>query len=251
MSQPKVTIITACFNAQSTIEHTLNAVNKQSYSNIEHIIVDGGSTDDTLRIIQAHKGPNTIVISEPDEGIYDAFNKGLAKSSGQIIGFLNADDQFANNEVVAELVSIFDQSQADAVACSVEIFKSLNPNKPYRLYKATDFKPWQFRLGIQPPHPGFYVSRPAFEKVGFYRTQYKISGDFDWLLRAILLEQLQVVYSPKIMVHMLDGGASASGLKSKRLMNQEDLKILKQHGIYSNTIMIWSKYLIKLFQLRF
>ena len=251
MSQPKVTIITACFNAQSTIEHTLNSVKKQSYQNIEHILVDGGSTDKTLQIIQEHISPNTIVISESDEGIYDAFNKGLAKSSGQIIGFLNADDQFANDEVIAELVTIFDHSQADAVASSVEIFKSLEPRKPYRLYKATDFKPWQFRIGIQPPHPGFYVTRSAFERVGYYRTQYRISGDFDWLLRAIVIEQLNVVYTSMISVNMLDGGASASGLKSKRLMNKEDLKILKQHGIYSNTIMIWSKYFLKLLQLRF
>ena len=251
MNQPKVSIITVCYNAQNTIEHTLRSVNAQSYPSIEHIIIDGGSTDQTLPILQSLKGANTRIQSEPDEGIYDAFHKGFSLSSGDIIGFLNADDCFAHNEVVANLVKTFVDTQTDAVASSVEIFKSYTPLKRYRLYKASDFKLWQFRLGMQPPHPGFYVTRSAFEQVGFYRTQYQISGDFDWLLRAIKIQQLKVVYLPDVSVNMLHGGASASGLKSKRLMNKEDLKILKQHGIYSHTVLIWLKYVLKVFQFRF
>lgn len=250
--QPKVSIVTICYNSAGTIAETLESVRKQSYPNIEHIIVDGLSSDKTLEVIEAHKHDGIRLISEKDHGLYDALNKGLKMCSGDIIGILHSDDHLANEQVIAQVVDAFvSEPGIEALSASVEIFKPNRMDKPYRVYKSTKFRSWQFRLGMQPPHPGFYISKPGLEKVGYFNSSYKISGDFDWLLRAIVKERLSIKYTDLIVVNMLDGGVSSSGLNSKKIMNRENLRVLKAHGIYSNMVLIYMKYLLKIFQLRF
>lgn len=245
-------VVTVCFNAEKTIASTIASVLSQDYPNLEYIIVDGLSTDQTLSIIQQHNASGTIrVISEQDEGLYDAINKGISLCTGEIIGILHADDVFADSAVLSRIVTEFERhTAAEAVSASVSIFKGNERKKPYRIYKSTRFRNWQFRLGMQPPHPGFFIKKAALDKVGYYRTQFKISGDFDWLLRAIYNHKIHVVYSDYIAVHMSDGGISSSGWKSKKLMNAENLRILKLHGIYSNQFLVYLKYLWKIFQIR-
>lgn len=252
MNNPKVSVITVCYNAASTISETIKSVLSQSYTNLEYIIVDGASADNTAEIVASFRDERIRFISEKDEGLYDAINKGLYLSKGDILAILHADDRFYDSNVlsfVADQLSV--ENGPDALAGSVNIFKPGDLIKPYRVYNAAKFRDWQFRIGIQPPHPGFFITRNAFEKVGYYRTQYKISGDFEWLLRAIRIHKLKVKYTDKVCVNMLDGGLSSSGWKSKTLLNKEILRILKMHGIYSNKLLVYSKYLLKVFQLRF
>lgn len=239
-----------CYNAENTISDTLLSVQQQDYPAFEHIIVDGMSTDDTLEKVRSFPSGIIRIISEKDDGLYDALNKGADNAKGDVIVLLHADDTLADRHVLQRMATLFEgNTSLDAVAASVKIFRK-GDSKPYRIYDATKFRTWQFRLGMQPPHPGFFVRKEAFRKVGFYRTMYKISGDFDWLLRAIRICNLKVHYTNDVVVHMLDGGISSSGWKNRKLMNRENLRILKNHGIYSNLLLIYLKYIIKIFQIK-
>jgi glycosyltransferase involved in cell wall biosynthesis len=251
LNKPKVSIITVCYNSGKTIRDTLQSVAGQMYENIEHLVIDGLSSDDTMDIVSSFKHEKMKVISEKDHGLYDALNKGLQLASGDIIGILHSDDFFAHPHVIYDIVALFDSKEnVQAISSSVQIYKGNDFKKPFRVYKANRFKLWQFRLGMQPPHPGFFIRKASSAEVGKFNTAYKISADFDWLLRAIRLHKLKVLYVGYVSVHMRDGGASSSGIKSKLLMNRENLKILKAHGIYSNTLLVYLKYFLKLFQLR-
>ena len=245
----KVSIVTICYNAEVTISDTIQSVLDQDYPNIEYIIIDGASKDKTLEIIKSFDSDKIYLTSEPDKGLYDALNKGFMKANGDIIACLHADDKYAHPKVISDIVKQFVNLQVEAVSSSVHIFKDNQFDKPFRKYKANSFKLWQFRFGIQPPHPGFFVRKEVLQKVGYFDISYRISGDFDWLLRVVKLNKTKVHYTPYVSVFMRDGGVSASGWKSKRLMNQEDLNSLKTHGIKSNLFLIYCKYLIKILQL--
>lgn len=249
LNNPRFSIITVCFNAGRTIEQTLRSVCSQTYPDIEYIVLDGASNDNTLEIIGRYNDQITIFRSEKDKGLYDALNKGLALATGDIIGILHADDFYPGENVISHIATLFNaHPNAGAVSSSVQIFRNDNFEQVYRTYDATRFKPWQFRIGIQPPHPGFFITKEALEKVGNYDTAFRISGDFDWLLRVIRINRIQTVYTDFVSVCMRDGGMSSSGFASKKLMNTEDLASLKQHGIYSNMAFIYFKYFIKIFQ---
>jgi glycosyltransferase involved in cell wall biosynthesis len=252
LNKPKVSIITICFNSGKTIEDTLVSVRNQDYPNIEHVIIDGLSKDNTLEVVARNQHPGIVLLSEKDHGLYDALNKGFQLCTGDIIGVLHSDDYLAGNSVISSLVAMFEQHpEVEAVSTSVNIYKPERPEKPYRVYDATNFKTWQFRIGIQPPHPGFYIKRSVFQKVGFFNSSYKISGDFDWLYKVIIEEKTPVYYTDFVVVSMRDGGVSSSGFESKKLMNRENLRVLKSHGVYSNKFLIYLKYFWKVFQLRF
>jgi len=250
LNNPKVTIITISYNAEKTISQTIQSVLNQTYGNIEYIIIDGASKDSTFEIIETFKSNISKVVSERDKGLYDAFNKGLNQATGDIIGILNADDFYPHSSVISNVVELFNNNpNAEAISTSVQIFKNNQFIKPFRTYHAKNFKKWQFRIGIQPPHPGFFITSKALSKVGSYNEAFRISGDFDWLLRAIWVRNIKVIYSNLVTVFMRDGGLSASGFSSKKRMNAENLEALKSNGIYSNLVFIYSKYLLKVFQL--
>ncbi len=251
MNNPLVSIITVCFNSAATIGDTISSVLSQDYKHIELIIVDGDSTDGTQEIIQRYKDARIRWVSEKDKGLYDALNKGLRMVSGDIISILHSDDFYAHAHVITDIVSIFDAHKPlQAVSSSVNIYKNNRFDKPFRVYSAKRFRTWQFRMGMQPPHPGFFITANALKKIGDFNTEYRISADFDWLLRAIKIHKVSVLYTNYVSVHMRDGGISSSGLKSKTLMNKENLLILKSHGISSNLLLIYSKYFLKVFQLK-
>lgn len=250
MINPKISIVTVVYNGSKTIAQCIDSVLAQNYPNIEYIVVDGNSKDGTQDIVKRYGTKVSTFISEPDKGLYDAMNKGVSVATGDIVGILNADDFFANNEVISQIAELFTSKSVDAVCSSVAIYKDENFDKPWRLYNAKNFRLWQFRIGIQPPHPGFYVKKEWYDKLGLYDKQFKISGDFDLLLRMLFVNKIKAVYTDLLSVKMRDGGVSSKDFKSKVLMNKEDLTSLRKNGIKSNLFLIWCKYLLKIFQLR-
>lgn len=240
----KVSIITVTYNSEKWLEECILSVIRQTYNNIEHIIIDGGSVDNTLKIIDNHKSNIDLFVSEPDKGIYDAINKGIKISSGEIIGLLHSDDMFYDCDVISRIVSSF-SNNIDAVY-SDSIFINFNTNKKTRHYSSKFFKNNLFRFGLMPSHPTFYIKSTILKSFPLYSLKYRIASDFDLLLRHFLIYNLSVVYVKDIWVIMREGGISTSGYKSKMAITSEILLSCKQNGIYTNKFMLSLRYLIKL-----
>ncbi|MEO5911185.1 MAG: glycosyltransferase family 2 protein [Pelobium sp.] len=242
----KVSVITVVFNNEKTIAYSINSVINQHYSNIEHIVIDGNSSDDTLQEIKKFETSIHTIISEPDQGIYDAINKGIKLASGDVIGILNSDDFFADNFVINRIVEEFKRDkELAAIYSNVTFVKRDNVEKIKRTYSSKYFRTWMLRFGFQPAHPTFYAKRELFDKYGLYRTDLKIAGDFELLTRFLLKKKIKFRYIDDIWVKMRAGGASTSGMKSVIKINQEIIKALKYNNIYSNLIFVYSKYLFK------
>ena len=170
----KVSIITCTYNSAATIADTIRSVNAQTYPNIEHIIVDGLSKDNTLEIVKQYAGERQIIKSEKDSGIYDAFNKGIRMATGDIIGVLNSDDFFTVDNIIEQVVNAFNKENIDAVYGDIHFVNSDNLNKCIRYYSSKSFRPWMMRMGFMFAHPSFYVKREYYENLGLYKTDYKI-----------------------------------------------------------------------------
>jgi glycosyltransferase involved in cell wall biosynthesis len=242
----KVSIITVCYNSARTLQDTIESVLAQTYTNIEYIIIDGGSTDDTPAIIEKYRNRIAHVVSEPDQGLYDAMNKGIALSSGELVGILNSDDLLAHAGVMADIVSALD-SNTEAICSDVHIFKNHRDNI-VRKYRCTRWKPWMFRLGHQPPHPGFFVRKNCYERLGLFDLQFRRAADFELLLRFIGVHKINTKYLPYTSVLMRSGGSSQQGLKAISEANREDHLALRKHGYFSALPLIWCKYALKVFQ---
>ncbi len=241
----KISVITVCYNSSLTIKHTIESVLSQSYTDIEYIVIDGASTDHTPAIINYYGNRITKFLSEPDEGIYDAINKGIRMASGDIIGILNSDDIFADDTVVARIAEAFKANLFAEAVYSDIVFVDGTHEKTLRYYSSKKFRPWMFKFGFQPAHPTFYVKRHVFEKYGLYRTDLKIAGDFEFLARLLQKHKIRSKYIEDVWVKMKPGGVTTSSLKNIVRTNGEDLFACKINGIYSNHIMIYSKYLFK------
>lgn len=242
----KVSIITVCYNSARTLQETIESVLTQSYQNIEYIIIDGNSTDETPAILTQYQNRIAHIVSEPDKGLYDAMNKGIALSTGEVIGILNSDDVLAHSGVIADLVNAFD-FQTDAICSDVHIFKDKKENV-VRKYRCTRWKPWMFRIGHQPPHPGFFVRKTCYEKYGSFDLQFKRAADFELLLRFIGVHKINTKFLPYTSVLMRSGGSSQQGLTAISEANIEDHRALKKHGYFSVLPLIWCKYFLKIFQ---
>lgn len=253
MPSLKVSIITVVYNRKKTIARAIESVLKQTYQEIEYIIIDGCSTDGTVEILQTYNdGRISKLISEPDGGIYSALNKGLQLATGDVVGFIHSDDFLAHENVVAQLASVFEKDETcDMVYGDLSFFDSENIDKVTRNYSSKFFKTWMMRFALQPAHPTVYARKRVYETVGGFNENYRISADFDWLLRFFWFTKYNFQYLPITMVNMQQGGASTGGLKSMIKHNREDLEILKSHGIFSNWLFVIAKYLYKIFQLRF
>ncbi len=246
----KISIITVVYNNCSTIRQCIDSVLSQNYPDLEYIVVDGASTDGTTDIIRSYGNRISRFISEPDKGIYDAMNKGLALASGEVVGILNSDDFYASVDVLAAVARFFEESKADAVSTDVAIYRDERFDKAWRYYRCRSWKPWMFRIGWQPPHPGFFLKNECYRKFGVFDTQFRISADFDLLLRMILKHRIRVSFHSFLSVKMRDGGASA-GLKNMSKANREDHISLRKNGYFSWLPLIWLKYVFKVFQLFF
>lgn len=244
----KISIITVCYNSAATIEQCVQSVLNQTYKDIEYIVVDGNSTDGTQDIIKKYESNNLKFISEKDNGIYDAMNKGVKMATGDIVGILNSDDFYASNEVLEFIVSQFKNNDIEGLSTDVAIYKNEDFDHPYRYYSATKWRKWMFRIGWQLPHPGFFVKKSCYDRVGLFDTQFRISADFDLLLRMVYKAKIRMKYVSFLSVKMRDGGASA-GIKNMSKANKEDNISLIKNGYFSWLPFIWLKYPFKAMQL--
>lgn len=242
----KVSIVTVCYNSARTLQETIESVLTQTYLNIEYIIIDGNSTDETPVILAQYQNHIAHMVSEPDRGLYDAMNKGIALSTGEVIGILNSDDILAHSGVIADVVAAMNDN-TEAICSDVNIFKDKKENV-VRRYRCTRWKPWMFRIGHQPPHPGFFVRKRCYEKYGNFDLQYKRAADFELLLRFIGVNKINTKFLPYTSVLMRSGGSSQQGLKAISEANIEDHRALRKHGYFSVLPLIWCKYFLKIFQ---
>ena len=244
----KISIITVCFNSVETIEETICSVITQSYSNFEYIIIDGGSSDGTLDILLKYKKYITKIIVEKDNGIYDAINKGILLSTGDIIGCLNSDDSFTNNSIIGLINKTFINPQIQMCWGDVNFLNY--KGQIVRKYSSAFFNRNKLRFGLMPAHPTFYCKKELFNSSGLYRTDLKIASDFELILRFVT-NNYEYSYLHIIMVNMKIGGISTKGLKSTITIIKEIYFSCKLNGIYTNYFFLVLKYPFKLFEFSF
>lgn len=246
----KISIITTTYNSASTIKDTIESVLTQNHPNIEHIIVDGASNDNTLEIVKSYGDKIAKVISEPDKGIYDAMNKGINAAKGDITGILNSDDFFTSNDILTTVAETFQNNDIDALYGDVHFVNPEDLSKNVRYYSSKIFRLSLFRFGFMPAHPSFYMKKSCYEKYGLYSLDYKIASDFDLLIRYLYKQKIKYKYIEKDFVTMRTGGVSTENINSRILLNKEIIKACKKYGIYTNIFLLSLKYLYKIFELR-
>ena len=245
---PKITIITVCYNSEKTIEDTLQSVVNQLYPNIEYIIVDGGSTDNTLAIIDKYKNKISVLISEKDNGIYDAINKGIGLATGDIIANLNSDDFYIDNHVITDVVATFEKEKTDALYADLYYVDAIDTNKIIRYWKSKQYKEGLFLKGWMPPHPTFFVKKEVYQKYGLFDLQFKSAADYEIMLRFIHRYKVSISYLPRVIVKMRVGGVSNASLSNRIKANQEDRKAWEVNGLKPNALTLIFKPLSKLNQ---
>lgn len=245
----KISIITATYNSEATVKDTIESVLKQTYSDIEYIIVDGGSKDGTMDIVRHYEpefGGRMKWISEKDKGIYDAMNKGIRMATGDVIGILNSDDFYTSDNVLEQINMTFEKDNVDAVYADIHFVDDSDLNKTVRYYSSKVFRRGLMRLGFMPAHPSFYIKKVCFDKIGLYNTSYRIAADFEFLLRAIFINRIKTKYIEEDFVTMRTGGVSTSGLSSHKLIMKEHLRAFKENKIYTNRLLLSLRYVYKI-----
>jgi glycosyltransferase involved in cell wall biosynthesis len=245
MDKPLVSIITASFNSAQTIRDALQSVANQTYPNIEHMVVDGISTDGTLEIVKEF--PKITLISEKDRGVYDAFNKGWKLAKGEIIAFLNADDFYENKTVVADIVEAMQTKPADSAWADLVYVNPKNSEKILRYWRSSEYRPGIFRHGWAPAHPTFFVRREVYEKFGGFDEQFKIAADYELMLRFLEVYKISGTYLPKVLVRMRHGGMSNRPLNILRA-NWEVYRAWQKNGLRGGSLAVLRKVFSKLFQ---
>ncbi|WP_417177109.1 glycosyltransferase family 2 protein [Bacteroides sp.] len=248
----KISIITTTWNSSATLRYTMRSVLLQSYSNIEHIIVDGGSTDGTMEIVHElepeYQG-KLRYISGKDKGIYDAMNKGIAMSTGDIVGILNSDDFYTSDSVLSTVAFAFETGSIDAVYGDIHYVKNSDLQKCTRYYSSKFFHRRWMRLGFMPAHPSFYCRKEIYERYGSFNLSYKIAADFECLLRLIFVHKIRLRYIPMDFVTMRTGGASTSGLASHKQILRDHQRAFKDNGVYSNILLESLRYIYKIYEI--
>ncbi len=246
--QPLVSVITVVYNNSKHIRGAIESVLSQDYFRTEYIVIDGDSTDGTVEIVKEYKHKISFIISEPDEGIYDALNKGIRHATGDIIAILHSDNIFCDKEVVSDMV--FKMINRDAEFCfSDMVIVDNESEKLLRYYKANYFSRWMFRMGWMPPHPTCFIKKSLFDEFGLYSLDYKIVSDFDFFVRIFFGRDINWAYLNRITVKMRSGGLSNSGLKSKKLIADEINHSLSINKVWSLPIFQLGRYLIRLLEL--
>ena len=249
----RISIITATYNSSTTLCDTIESVLRQTYTNFEYIIKDGGSKDDTLEICREYEPRfrgRMKIISAPDKGIYDAMNTGIEVATCDVVGILNSDDFYTSNDVLQVITDAFDSDDnLDAVYGDIHFVKDGNMENYTRYFSSRYFKPWMLRFGFMPAHPTFYCRKSVFEKYGLYDLQYRTSSDFDMMVRLFWKNKIRTQYLNMDFVTMRTGGESTAGLASKRRVNNDISRSLKSHGIYTNQAFQAVRYLWRAFEL--
>lgn len=229
----KIALITTTYNSEKTIEYCIESVNSQTHIEIEHIIIDGSSTDNTIEIIKNTSSRFIKIVSEPDKGIYDAMNKGIRLASGDVIGTLNSDDTLINDQVITKIAEIFlKKPEIDCVYGNLVFVNS--DGKVVRKWQSRPYKPGLFAQSWTPAHPTFYCRREVFEKYGLYKTDYKIAADVEFMLRVLELHKIKSYFLDETLVSMSMGGVSTQGLKSTITITKEMHRAFKENGLPFN-----------------
>ena len=248
----KISIITATYNSAATVKDTFNSVLAQTYNDIEYIVVDGLSKDNTVEIIKEYEplfGGKMRWISEKDKGLYDAMNKGIAMATGDVVGILNSDDFYTSNDALAVIAGTMKDKSIDAVYGDIHFVNVDDLNKCVRYYSSAIFKRSLMRIGLMPAHPSFYCKREVYTKYGALDTRYKIGADFESLLRYIFVNRIKTQYIKKDFVTMRTGGASTEGFSSRWQIMKDHLKAMKANGVYSNFLLLCMRYPYKIYEL--
>lgn len=248
----KISIITATYNSAGTVRDTFESVLRQTYSEIEYIVVDGASRDGTVDIIKEYEPRfegRMRWVSERDSGIYDAMNKGLRMATGDVVGILNSDDYYTSDDVLETVADKMDRTDVDAVYGDIHFVNPDNLGKCVRYYSSKVFRPSLMRLGFIPAHPSFYCKRSMYEKFGGFDLDFKVAADFENLLRLIYVGHIKALYIEKDFVTMRTGGASTSGVKSHVQIMKDHLKALKKNNVHSNMFLLSLRYIYKLYDL--
>ena len=237
-SSPLVTIITIVFNSVKTIKQAIQSVAYQDYKNIEHIVIDNCSNDGTLEAINEHQEEISLIISEPDNGIYYALNKGIELSKGEIIGFLNADDVLKSRTTISTIVENLSSKDVEAIYGDLQYFAKQRPNRTTRRWKSGEYSNHKFRQGWMPPHPTFYTYKKIYISHGFFDVKYKISSDYDMMLRLLYQNKINARYIPIVLVKMQRGGISNQNIKSIMLKTKEDFFIMRKYNFSFLTLIL-------------
>jgi glycosyltransferase len=218
-------------NRSDTIEHAIESVQSQSHRDLEHVIQDGGSQDGTVEIIQRLLDSRTQLISKPDAGIYDAINRGIARSTGEVVGLLHSDDFFPHNEVVSRIAAAFEDPTVDAVYGDLDYVSASDPDRVIRRWRAGVASSVKLRCGWMPPHPTMYLRASVFRNHGVYDTSFEIAADYDVILRFFGRGKVRSAYLPEVLVKMRFGGASNASLGHILKKSKEDLRALRRNGV--------------------
>lgn len=218
----KITIITPALNSAATIRDTIDSVLGQTHANFEYIIVDGASRDQTVPIVKTYNGRISHLLSEPDDGLYDAMNKGIARAKGEIVAILNSDDYYVHPRVFEKVVRIFNTQSVDSVYGDLNYVSARNPDRIVRRWRSGAFHPDNFLYGWMPPHPAFFVRREVYERHGAFDTRFRNAADYELMLRLLYKHRISTFYLPEVLVHMRTGGISNRNLRSRLRANRED-----------------------------
>lgn len=248
----KISIITATYNSGVTLRDTFESILRQSHQDYEVLLQDGGSTDDTMDIVREYAprfGERLKAVSEKDKGLYDAMNRAISRATGEVLGILNSDDFYTEDDILETVVRNITDG-VDAVYGDVHFVNPDDLKKPVRYYSSRIFRPWMLRFGYMPAHPSFYVRREIHEKYGLYSLDYKLASDYDMMVRLFCHYKIRSRYIHKDFVTMRTGGLSTASLKNRMQLTKEDMKACRNYGLYTNPIFICCKYIIKVFEFR-
>lgn len=248
----KISIITATYNSSSTLRYTIESILRQDYRDIEYIVIDGGSKDDTLSIIKEFEPRfegKMRWISEPDNGLYYAMNKGIALATGDYVGILNSDDFYTSSDILSSIAKAIEKYKVDAVYGDIHYVNSNDLQTPVRYYSSKSFKRWKMRYGFMPAHPSFYCKRKCYTDFGNFDTTFKIGADFEHLLRLIFVNNISTKYIHKDFVTMRTGGISTSGLSSHKLIYRDHMRAYSKNKVYSNFCFEACRYIYKVLDL--
>jgi len=243
----KISIVTVTLNSAATLATTMDSVCRQDHPDIEHIVVDGRSTDGTLDIVRSY--PHVArFISESDSGLYEAINKGIGLATGDVVGILNSDDFFPSPRIVSYVADALSRRQVDAVFGDVAFVRPANLGRIVRIYSSRKFHPRHFAGGYMPAHPSFYVRRRCYEQYGGYKTDYRIAADYELLVRFIHRHRITYAYLPQTMVHMRTGGISNRTIASRYILNREIVRACRENGVTTSMARVSLKYVFKVFE---
>ena len=244
----KVSIITITYNSAETVEDTIQSVLAQDYPNIEYIIVDGASKDETMSIVNRYRDKIATIHSEPDKGIYDAMNKGVRLATGDLIGILNSDDFYADGKVISDIVKTVKEAASDSCYADLVYVDRNDTSRVVRTWKSGEYRHGQFMRGWMPPHPTFFVKREVYEAYGHYSLQLHSAADYELMLRFIHKHAIKVTYLPRVITKMRAGGQSNVTIKNRWRANQEDRLAWKMNGLQPGFFTLIRKPLSKVLQ---